>query len=319
MVQAFGRFCAMIPIFGPIVTRYPLFYLVAGEMKLLFFVWLFGMEYMLSNTSRDAFMAQAMPFTLVKRFVTPFLLLFHEKMSELVPCDLWDKWVVSNARNILGGFVFIKIVSEHTRDWLLHVFEEARAVIVPAITLLMPGFITSVGVAYVQYIVPSAKSAQATGDAVKLVYLQYWILNCALTGLLNWFSGILWWIPFSNHAIFILWSYLAFPHTICNYYDVLESELIAFGLLKGFGDSVDVKETKTAKLIQALVNRLPSAAESGDTIQSRVLQSKRSEDSVPELGSKTSDSEHEEAETSALALQQPSTSESSTLIHSKNS
>jgi hypothetical protein len=317
MVQAFGRFCAMIPIFGGIVTRYPLFYLFAGEMNLLFFVWLFGMEYVLSNTSKDAFMAQAMPGNLIKRFVTPLLLLLHEKISDLVPHNLWSKWVVSNARNILGGFVFIKLVSEQTRDWLLDVLEEARAVIVPAITLLMPGFITSFGVAYVQYIVPSAKSAQAKGDAAKLVYLQYWVLNCALTGLLDWFSSILWWIPFSNHAIFILWSYLALPHTIRNYYDVLESELIAFGLLKGSGDSVDVNETKTARLIQALFSRLPSAAENDDNIQSYVLESKESEDSVPGLGSKTSDSEHDEEETSTSPQFLPSTGNSSSLIHSK--
>jgi hypothetical protein len=317
MVQALGLFCAMIPVFGRIVTRYPLFYLFAGELKLFFFVWLFGMEYMLSNTPKDTFMAQAVPGNLIKRFVTPFLLQLHEKISELVPHHLWDKWVVSNARNILGGFAFIKMVSEQTRDWLLHVLEEARAVIVPAITLLMPGFITSFGVTYVQYIVPSARSAQAKGDAAKLVFLQYWVLNCAVTGLLNWFSGILWWIPFSNHAIFILWSYLAFPHTIGNYYDVLESEFIAFGILKGNGDSVDVNETKTAKLIQALFNRLPSAAENDDTMQTLGLESKQSEESVPELGSKTSDSEQEELEMSTLPHLHLSTRSSSSLKHSK--
>jgi hypothetical protein len=317
MVQAFGRFCAMIPIFGRVVTRYHFFDLLAGEMTCLFFVWFFGMEYMLSNTSKDSFMAHAMPRKLVKRFVTPLLLLLHEKISELVTHELWDKFVVAHARNVLGGLVYVKILSEKYRVWLLHVLEEARAVVVPAITLFMPGFITSFGVAYVQYIVPCAKSVQAKGDANKLVYLQYWVLNCALTGLLNWFSSILWWIPFSNHLIFILWSYFALPHTIRSYYNVLEFELIAFGLLKGRRDSVDVNQTKTAKLLRALVNRLPSAAKNVDTIQGYGLESKSSEDTLPGLGSKTSDSEFEETDTSISPRQRPSTRNTSSFIHTK--
>lgn len=305
----------MIPIFGRIVTRHPIFYLLAGEMKLLFFVWLFGMEYMLSNTSKDAFMTHAIPGNLIKRFVTPILLLIHEKISELVPHGLWDKWVVSNARNILGGFVFIKMVSEQSRDWLLHVLEEARAVVVPAITLLMPGFITSFGVAYVQYVVPSAKSAQAKGDAAKLVYLQYWVLNCAVAGLLSWFSGILWWIPFSNHAIFVLWSYLSFPQTIRTYYDVLEAELVAFGLLNGSGESIEMNDTKTARLLQAVFSRLPSAVDNDVSNKNATIESKGSEDSIPELGSKTSDSECDNGDTT-LPTRFSETNKSS-LIHAK--
>jgi hypothetical protein len=311
MVQAVGQFCAMVPVFGRIVTRYPLFYLLAGETKLLFFSWLFGMEYMLSNTSKDAFMAQAMPGSLIKRFVTPLLLVLHERISDLVPHDLWDKWVVSNAKNILGGFVFIKIISERTKDWILHVLEESRAVVVPAVTLLMPGFITSFGVAYVQYIVPSAKSATAKGDANKLVYLQYWVLNCAVAGLLTWFSGILWWIPFSNHGIFILWSYLSFPETIRTYYGKLESELISFGILKGDTVELTVHDTLTARLFRALVSRLPSAADNDGTESCNGIQSKESDDdSIPELGSKTSDSDHEERDSS-------NTRRSASLLHVK--
>lgn len=315
MVQAFGQFCAMVPVFGRIVTRYPLFYLLAGETKLLFFTWLFGMEYMLSNTSKDAFMAQAMPGSLIKRFVTPLLLVLHERISDLVPHDLWDKWVVSNAKNILGGFVFIKIISERTKNWILHVLEESRAVVVPAVTLLMPGFVTSFGVAYVQYIVPSAKSATAKGDANKLVYLQYWVLNCAVAGLLAWFSGILWWIPFSNHCIFILWSYLAFPETIRTYYGKLESELISFGILKGDDVELTVQDTLTASLFRALVSRLPSAAEIDGTESCNGIVSKDSDDSIPELGSKTSDSDHEERDSSNSPRQ--STRSSASLLHAK--
>ncbi|KAG7337905.1 hypothetical protein IV203_022435 [Nitzschia inconspicua] len=315
MVQAFGQFCTMIPIFGRIVTWYPFFSLLAGEMKLLFFVWLFGMEYMLYNTPKDTFMAQAMPCNLIKRFITPMMLAIHDMISEVVSHDRWGKWVMSYASNVLGGFVFIKMVSEETKDWVLHVLQEARVVIAPAITLLMPGFITSFGVAYVQYIVPSAKSAKAKGNENKLVYLQYWILNCALCGLLSWFAGILWWIPFSNHIIFILWAYLSFPQTIRKYYDVLESELIAFGILKG--DTVDLNDTKTAKLFQAVVSRLPSGVDNQATNESNIaIRSIGSEDAVLEVGSKRSDSNHQEDVSSSPSTETKPT-KSSSRLHAK--
>jgi hypothetical protein len=292
MVQAVAQLFVMAPIFGRIVMRRPFFSLLGGEMKLLFFVWLFGMERILANPSKDAFLAQVLPLNLIKRHVTPLLLWLHEQVSDFVSSERWDTWVVSKAKNILSGFVFIKMLSEGTKDWLVHVLEEARAVIIPAVTLLMPGFVTAFGVAYVQFIIPSAKSAQAKGDAAKLVYLQYWVLNCALSGLLTWFSGILWWIPFSTHAIFVLWAYMSFPQTIRTYYDVLESELIAFGLMKGSGNSVGINNTKTARLISSIAGRLPSASQDEhDERTENSLKASDSEESVPNLGAKTSQTE----------------------------
>lgn len=297
ITQTLADWIVLTPIFGRIMTRYPFFYMLGGELKLFFFVWLFGMERILSNQAKDAFLAQVLPLNLIKRHVTPLLLWLHEKVSGVVSEEQWDRWVVSKAKGMLGALVFIKFLSESTKDWIVHVLEESRAVILPAVTLLMPGFVTSLGVPYVQYIIPSAKSAQAKGDAAKLVYLQYWILNCAVTGLLAWFSGILYWVPLSTHAVFVLWAYLSFPQTIRTYYDVLESELIAFGLMKGNGSSVGISDTKTAKLVSCLTRRLPSASqdEQDETaVPANGLKPSTSEDSVPDLRAKTTDSDQED-------------------------
>ena len=78
-------------------------------------------------------------------------------------------------------------------------------------------------------------------------------------GILIWLSSLLWWIPFSTHIVFIAWCNLAFPQTIAKYYGMLESELVAFGLVKG-DSQVTVIDTRTARLITAIANRLPSAS-----------------------------------------------------------
>merc|ERR1711865_908715 len=105
-----------------------------------------------------------------------------------VPKDVWEHYVVSKIKTVLGAFVMIRILSEPWKDWLVHVIEESRVLTVPSITLLMPGFITQIGATYVQCIVPSAKCADPkNGQPLKLVYLQYWILHCIVSGLLSYF------------------------------------------------------------------------------------------------------------------------------------
>jgi len=139
----------------------------------------------------------------------------------------------------------------------------------------MPGFMTQFGVTYVQYIVPSAKSADAKGDGMKLVYLQYWILHCTVTGLLSQLGGLLWWIPLSTHIIFLLWSYLILPQAIRKIYSIIELELFTFGILKRRGRNnnenddapppvISVSDTKTVKFLNSFLSRLPTATNDTD-------------------------------------------------------
>lgn len=156
----------------------------------------------------------------------------------------------------------MRLLSDHSQTQLLTMLEYAHPFLVPAITLLMPGFITEYGVLYVKTIVPAAKlkvpttvSLSQTMDA-----LQYWILHALLSGLLSWWSGLLWWIPFSTHAVFIVWCHL--QYTSAGYYTILEQELQAFGLLpQGKADVVSVDKTITATMLRSLAKSLPSAVD----------------------------------------------------------
>ena len=203
-------------------------------------------------------------------------------VSDAISKELWHKWVVSKTQTTLEIAVMVRLLSKERKEWLLHVVEEARVLTLPSITLLMPGFVTQFGVAYVQYMVPSAKSGQlqANSKSKKLVYLQYWILHCGTAGFLEKLGSILWWVPFSTHMIFLLWSYLILPPTIQSWYGIFESELVAFGILpKGKaantsapndGASIQtIHDTKTARLFQSLVRRLPSAAAEVDQEEHR--------------------------------------------------
>ena len=267
-VQAFGSCVSMIPIVGRFLISHPIVGFLTGECKLLFFVWIFGMEKILGKTAaKDAFLAEALPLRLLHKFIRPLVLQLHTLVSDAISKEFWQKWVVSKSKTILDISVMVRAISSERKDWLLHIVEESRVLTLPSITLLMPGFVTQFGVAYVQYMVPSAKSAEASSSKTKLVYLQYWILHCGTAGLLHKLSGVLWWIPFSSHLIFLVWSYLVLPQSIQSWYGIVESELLAFGILpQGAASStnnesaVKISETKTAWLFQSLVQRLPSAA-----------------------------------------------------------
>ena len=255
MARAFGSFCLMIPFFGTFVASLTL----TAELRLFFFVWLFGMEKLLGNASEDAFLAETMPMKLLDNHLNPILVRFTTAVSEAVPKETWKSIVHSQTKPLLSVVVMLRFLSEKNKEWLLHVLDESRVILLPSITLFMPSFITQFGVAYVQFLVPSVKSARTEGEEAKILFLKYWILHCMFHGLLIWLSSLLWWIPFSTHIVFVAWCNLAFPQTIAKYYGMLESELVAFGLVKG-DSQVTVIDTRTARLITAIANRLPSAS-----------------------------------------------------------
>jgi len=272
IIQAFGQCFSLIPFIGRFLIH-------TGEFKLFFFLWVFGMERVLGNTSKDVFLAEALPLRLIKRRITPIVMRLHTLVSDAIPIEVWDRFVVSKTKTILSAFVMIRMLSEEWKEWLVHVAEEARVLIVPSITLLMPGFVTQFGVTYVQYIVPSAKSADAKGDGMKIMYLQYWIMHCAVTGLLSLLGGVLRWIPLSTHMIFLLWSYLVLPQAIRNIYSIFELELFTFGILNRQGRSnnenedngdappppvISVSDTKTVKLFKSVLSWLPTASNNND-------------------------------------------------------
>jgi hypothetical protein len=275
LVQSVGTLGSMVPVFGSVVVQHPYVLHTCSELKLLFFIWLFSMEAMIGAAvvEEDAFMANAMPLSLIHNHITPLLLDFEAVVSEAVSAVTWKTLVHSQAQRILEVLVLVKILSESRKDWFLHALEEGRGLLLPSLSLFMPSFITVWGVAYVQYIVPSSKSTKALlvdkkrrkseqriNEEQEILYLQYWIVHCIVNGVLAYFSAILWFVPFATHATFLLWCHLSLPKSIAQSYELIESELIAFGLLPGESE-LQFHETKTLQILQAVYSRLPSAAD----------------------------------------------------------
>ena len=253
------------------------------ELKLVFFLWVFGMEQIVGNSmvmassspgggveQQHSVLADALPLQLMSRHVSSILIEFQAVVSESVSAQSWETYVVSKADKIMDLLVMLRIISKDTKDMLKHVLVESRSLVLPSITLFMPGFVTQFGVTYVQYIVPSAKSSIATSaasDLSKVFYLQYWVLHCGIAAVLQWLSGLLWWIPFSTHAIYLLWCHLSFLPTVDKWYAIVEEELIAFGLVRRPDNLVvpdTLQETKTVRFFSNIFARLPSAADHND-------------------------------------------------------
>jgi hypothetical protein len=227
-------------------------------------------------------------------YLQPAVEYLHDTISGAVPPDAWETYIVSNVRRLLSALVLVWMMQQETANAILHVVQESRSLVVPAVTLFMPYFVTAYGVVYVQYGLSLAKSAAATvqqqqqaqrqqhGDKSTSScqrWLSYWVLHCALVAVLHRLQGILWWIPFSTHAIFILWCALSIPRNIDFVYQFVCDELRAFAILppppsqqraaahatttsNGIADAAVVaawQDTTTAKCLQWIWERLPKA------------------------------------------------------------
>eukprot|EP00934_Nitzschia_sp_Nitz4_P001131 Nitzschia sp. Nitz4//scaffold139_size61406//8450//11155//NITZ4_006447-RA/size61406-snap-gene-0.8-mRNA-1//-1//CDS//3329535813//1131//frame0 len=265
LVQCLGTVVSMIPIFGSFVAKHPYVLYVCSELKLLFFIWIFCMEKVI-GAAEDTFLKEAMPLNLLHKHVFPVLLDFECMVAESITRETWKSLVHSKATGALDVLTMLKLISDSRKEWILHFLEEGRTLVIPALCLFMPSFLTQYGVAYAQFVVPAAKSGRALDakgnkEHIELLYLQYWVVHCLVSGVLSYFATLLWWIPFSTHGTFLLWCHLSFPKSIRQTYETLETELVAFGLLPG-DSKIAVKDTRTAQMIQAVCSRLPSASES---------------------------------------------------------
>jgi hypothetical protein len=61
----------------------------------------------------------------------------------------------------------VGILSEKSQTRLLELLEYAHQFLVPAVTLLMPGFVTEYGVLHAKTIVPSAKQSKPLSETME--------------------------------------------------------------------------------------------------------------------------------------------------------
>ena len=264
LVTGTFRVIHLLPIVGRFASRVTIFQTTASELHLFFYLWIYGMSSVLTSTAMSeadmqrSYMVRPLPF-LSKR-LSPMVRKIFQTTSNLISPNAWNS-LVEKVKSFLSIAVAVRLLSQHNQTRLLLLLEYAHPFLVPAVTLLMPGFITEYGVLYVNTIVPSAKVSKSLAQTMDS--LQYWILHALLSSLLSWWSGLLWWIPFSSHVIFILWCHL--QYTSAGYYNIFERELQAFGLLpQGKAIVVPVDQTITATMFRTLTKSLPSASNSSD-------------------------------------------------------
>ena len=214
------------------------------------------------------------PLRLLCQHVGPSSVILVEAASQVVPLEWWQTNVVKFSLQFLNTLVLVKIMEQRTADWLQHIVQEGRTLVVPAVlTLMAPGSLNQMGVVYVKYALSMAKSFQGgiihSQTAVR--WMQYWVLHALVDALLYYcLSPVLWLIPFSTHALFALWFTMTSPSTIDKWYGEVVAELQLLGLLPAATEKdVQLSETKTAKFLALLIQLLPRAHDADEFILSQ--------------------------------------------------
>jgi hypothetical protein len=300
------------------------------HVEVLFYLWIYIMPYLQPESIHSGGkyyteLPDGRPLQVLHdMYVQPAVQCWYMTISGAVPHDAWETWVVQTVRRVTGALVLVWIVSQETADWILHLVVEGRSLVVPAVTLFMPYFITAYGVSYVQFGLSMHKSAAAilewqqehdvtslsssSSSACQRVWLSYWVLHCAFVAILQRLNGLLWWIPFSTHAIFVLWCALSIPRHVDYLFDLACDELRAFSILppsrrhretKSLSSNLDNddgngtttldddaaaavawQETKTAKCLQWIWERLPKANSNNDNADDYHHQQQRQDSSI---------------------------------------
>mmetsp|Transcript_1394 Transcript_1394/g.1696 ORF Transcript_1394/g.1696 Transcript_1394/m.1696 type:complete len:707 (+) Transcript_1394:439-2559(+) len=278
-VTGVGRMIYLLPIVGRIVSKSTWISALIVELQLLWIIWIYGLEWVLASNLKNesdrkhSYKVRPLPFLTQK--LIPHITRSYERISlEIISAETWNKTICKKASSFLELTVMMRLLRESTTKQILHVMEYAHPFLIPGMTLLMPGFITEYGVIYVKTIVPSAKtfSAHKKTNSKKSISLktlslketmnslQYWVLQGLLSAILSWWSGILWWIPFSTHAIFCVWCHLQYSSN--TWYHALEKELSAFGLLPPLSEGdqpLQIQDTLTLKVLSRVIQAIPSA------------------------------------------------------------
>jgi len=297
------------------------------QLELLFYLWIYGLPLIQPQAIAGQELPEGRPLRVLCKWLRPQAKRTMEAVSGAIPLDFWQDRIVGYTKTILAGLVLVRALKQPTSDWLVHLLEEGRPLVIPALTLLMPGVLTGYGIVYVQYFLSIAKTS--TQKKSLRLWLRYWVLNALIDATLQHFSSLLWWIPFSNHAIFVLYCYLSLPKTVDHWYTAMETEMKKFGLLiyhDNTGDELSsMEDSHTARFLAWVWGMLPKAAEdkspdeTSHTISEHVSEeSAEMTDSIlPETNTATSNAvvaaeNHEEAPRTESSQPPASTSSSST-------
>jgi hypothetical protein len=235
--------------------------IIFQNLSFFFYIWIYLLPFLVPQTIGGQQLPEARPLQVLVSYLSPAVHNVHDKVTSVVSAEFWQNHVVGYASKLMDLAVLMRLLSRPSADWGLHVVEEMRPLILPGVTLFMPGFITQYGVLYVQYVLSVAKSSESPTSER---WLKYWVLNAIVTSALHNFSGILWWIPFSSHATFLLWAYLSLPNSIDKWYGYLHQDLGHYGMLPGSEMTDDWSKTLVGRLLTGILMVVPKAQDAGN-------------------------------------------------------
>jgi len=135
------------------------------QLELLFYIWIYALpEFLMivfpssvdeerrdwSATKQLCYECALNPVLAIPSVFKPLVVTFFEKVSHAIPVDFWKRHVVDKLKTLLDAFVFIKLLSGDRRDSIVDVCTNFHSLVLPAMTMFSPGFITRWGVMYVQ-------------------------------------------------------------------------------------------------------------------------------------------------------------------------
>lgn len=305
IIASIGRIIHLTPFLGRLTkTQLSKCFAMIGsanEMKFLFFIWMLfvptsafteklaekkteevnayegtGTDGTENNNREDE---RGDILELIYGHSSPVFISAYKSVSNTIPPATWSV-LVDKIGRVLDVIVLLKILSDVGKEQITGFLCASGPLLPPAVTLLLPRFITEYGVLYVRSVVPIAKSIQATNNLKKqsviletmlspmMECLQYWVLHVMVLMTLGWVDPILWWIPLSIHATFLLWCYLQCPSTISSWYEIFTEELQTLGLLPRYDgrqfEMVDMRNARTVQVLRTLASSLPSATDDSE-------------------------------------------------------
>lgn len=262
---------------------YPIVPSTIAQLELFFYIWIFVMPACFAilypsagdETSKDwspikrwCYQAALDPIFHIPMLFKDLVVPFFEQVSQAIPPSFWKRNVVDKVESILNGFVFVRMLSETRKDALVECLVNFQSLVLPALTFFTPGFITQYGVWYVEYIVPLAHSFKGLHKphrhSQRVLYLQFWILHGIISAALRVTFGVLWWVPFTTHATFIVWCIMTMSRVISFLYNELDRELQTFGFLPKnpkHADDLVVEKAHTVRAFSYILSKLPSAVD----------------------------------------------------------
>jgi hypothetical protein len=220
-------------------------------------MWIYGLEWALQSTASChadlASIPQLRPVSFLHRNILPILQRIVNTISEkMCSFQQWQDYVVPHVQALLHMASWMRLLSKPDPQWI----QRAHLLVMPTLTLIVPGT-TRYGLLYVQTLLPAATLQQQTA-------LHYWTTAILVQNILLCFHGILRYIPFSTHALLILWCglYLGSEQT----HSLLQHELQALGLLPQttHNNNNNNSVPLTARMVQRVLRSLPSANENDE-------------------------------------------------------